>query len=54
MTLREARHRKAAANRGAAALSTAASERQPMDFSHDTLAGGGKNRVLSVIDIHTR
>jgi putative transposase len=51
---RKARRSKAAANRKAPALPTAANERWAMDFIHDTLAGGGKIRVLSVIDIYTR
>ena len=51
---RKARRSKAAANRRAPALPTAANERWAMDFIHDTLAGGGKIRVLSVIDIYTR
>ena len=44
---RKARRSKAAANRKAPALPTAANERSAMDFIHDTLAGGGKIRVLS-------
>ena len=51
---RKARRSKAAANRKARARPTAANERWAMDFIHDTLAGGGKIRVLSVIDIYTR
>jgi transposase InsO family protein len=51
---RKARRSKAAANRMAPTPPAAANERWAMDFIHDTLAGGGKIRVLSVIDISTR
>lgn len=51
---RSPKRRKAAANRKAPAMPTAPNERWAMDFVHDTLAGGGTLRVLSVLDVYTR
>ncbi|MGH7718280.1 MAG: DDE-type integrase/transposase/recombinase, partial [Gemmatimonadaceae bacterium] len=51
---RRPKRRKSAATRAVRPVTTAPNERWAMDFVHDTLAGGGSIRILSVLDTHTR
>ena len=48
------KRRRSAAIREQSCAPSRANERWAMDFVHDTLSGGGRMRVLAVIDVYTR
>lgn len=56
LTLRRKRpkRRRAAVRRKAPHVPESVNEHWAMDFAHDTLAGGGTIRVLSVLDVYSR